>query len=180
MTRLAPGQTVAGFRLKKLLGSGGFGEVWEATNADNHVLALKFIPIDAPGSPIRNVLRELEGVMAIVRMDHPNLLRIRRGPESDQFLIVVMELADETLLDRFDAYREKNQEGIPRKELLTYFEQAAAGIDFLNKQNVLHHDIKPENLLLIGGKVKFGTCSTHTLAGSTTITPGTNPAMRVK
>ena len=154
MNRLSPGLVISGYTLLQHLGSGGYGEVWKATDPEGESVALKFISTEGTSTPMRNVLRELEGVMATVRMDHPNVLRTRVGPKDDRYLILVMELADATLLDRFNLWREQGQPGIPRMELVTYLEQAAAGIDYLNDQNVLHHDIKPENLLLISGLVK--------------------------
>src|SRR5207237_9451725 len=46
--------------------------------------------------------------------------------------------------------------GIPRSELLTYVLDAADALDYMGKQYGLQHlDIKPQNLLLVGGRIKL-------------------------
>jgi hypothetical protein len=45
--------------------------------------------------------------------------------------------------------------GHPLDELLTYFRDAAEGLDYLHGRHVLHRDIKPENILLIQGHAKL-------------------------
>ncbi|MGE3809753.1 MAG: protein kinase [Gemmataceae bacterium] len=87
------------------------------------------------------------------------------------------------LLDRWKEASQSHLPGIPRDELLEYMREAAKGIDFLNSNQRLpggeqvgiqHKDIKPQNLLLVGGTVKvadFGLAkvlySTVTTASST-------------
>src|SRR5205823_6312901 len=50
--------------------------------------------------------------------------------------------------------QEQGLPGIPREELLEYLREAAKGIDHLNGLDIQHRDIKPQNLLLVGGSVK--------------------------
>jgi serine/threonine protein kinase len=60
------------------------------------------------------------------------------------------------LLDRCHEAQAGGLPGIPRDELLVYLRDAAEGIDFLQKRTIQHRDIKPQNLLLVGGRVKVG------------------------
>ncbi len=71
-------------------------------------------------------------------------------------------LADGTLLDELKRCQGRGQKGIPLETLLVYMEEAAKGIDFLNSARhdlggglytVQHCDIKPANMLLVGGSV---------------------------
>ena len=49
----------------------------------------------------------------------------------------------------------KNEQGIPRDELLKYIRNAADALDYLSDEHGLQHlDIKPENLLMVSGHVK--------------------------
>jgi formylglycine-generating enzyme required for sulfatase activity len=96
---------------------------------------------------------------------HANLLPIFGAWQRDGLLIVAMELADGTLLDRLCKARAECQPGIPWDELLQYLRDAARGLDFLNEYRgpvgavpealgIQHKDVKPQNLLLVGGTVK--------------------------
>jgi WD40 repeat protein/serine/threonine protein kinase len=81
---------------------------------------------------------------------------------SPRWLVIAQLLADGTLLDELQKYKDQGTEGIPLETLLVYMEEAAKGIDFLNSARhdlggglhaVQHCDIKPANMLLVGGSV---------------------------
>src|SRR5262249_21117944 len=87
---------------------------------------------------------------------HANVLPIFGAWQTDDRLLLAMQLADQTLLDRLRSAVHDGRKGIPFNELLDYIRDAAKGIDYLNSIGLQHRDIKPENLLLIGGSVKVG------------------------
>ncbi len=156
---LTPGAApVDGYRLVTLLGRGGFGEVWKAEGPGNFTVALKFVPLG--GMHCRPEMRGLDIVRSI---RHPNLLPTFGAWEAHGYLIIAMELADGTLMDRWREAAREGRAGIPLGELLGYFEEAAKGIDYLNEPHssdhgeyggVQHRDIKPQNILLVGNGVK--------------------------
>jgi serine/threonine protein kinase len=138
-TKMAPAiEAPPGYRLIKRVGKGGFGEVWKAVNADGCPVALKFVPKSG-----REASVECRALDTIKNIRHPHLLPVLGSYETDEFLIIAMELADRTLMD-----------GIPQEELLAYFRQAAEGLDYLHGQDIQHRDVKPQNLLLVGDKLK--------------------------
>jgi len=73
-------------------------------------------------------------------------------------LIVAMSLGSKTLYRRLQEVNpgkeQKDWVGMPEDELLDYMEQAARGIDYLNQRGIIHGDIKPQNLLIVGDSVK--------------------------
>jgi serine/threonine protein kinase/cytochrome c-type biogenesis protein CcmH/NrfG len=78
-------------------------------------------------------------------------------------LFIAMGLGEKSLLERFKECREKGDAGIPTVELIGYIEDASRAIDHLNLVKhdlgkgtvaIPHGDIKPQNLLLVGGAVQ--------------------------
>ncbi|MCA9260030.1 MAG: protein kinase, partial [Planctomycetales bacterium] len=83
------------------------------------------------------------------------LLSLERIEVVEGRLVIVTELAEGSLKDRFDQCLDNGKVGIPRDELLIYLSDAADALDFLTERFSLQHlDVKPENLLLLGGHVK--------------------------
>jgi serine/threonine protein kinase len=157
---LVPGsEPIAGYRLAHRLGRGGFGEVWKAEGPGGFALALKFLPRDGGTAAVEERSLEL-----LKTLRHPQLLPVFGAWQTEEFLIIGMELADCTLLDRWPEAHEQGLLGIPRDELLEYFRQAARGLDYLNEPRRLpngetgpaiqHRDVKPQNLLLVAGSVR--------------------------
>ena len=144
----------------RCLGKGGFGEVWEAVDEEAVRVALKFVRLDddAVGGA------EWDALQIIKNIRHPNLLVPFKSWQSPDHLVIGMELADGTLRQRFDAARRDGHPGVPRGELIEYLREAAKGLDFLNESRhelengrrgaIYHCDVKPQNILLMGGAVK--------------------------
>jgi serine/threonine protein kinase len=71
-------------------------------------------------------------------------------------LVIVAELAEESLRDRLQACRQAGLSGVPAGELLRYFREAAEALDYLHGEHILHRNVKPANLLLLLGHAKVG------------------------
>ncbi|HEY3395736.1 MAG TPA: tubulin-like doman-containing protein [Lacipirellulaceae bacterium] len=145
-------EPLPGYRLLEHIGSGGFGEVWRAEAPGGLTKAIKFVFGQLHERRASNELRALDRVRGV---RHPFLLSLERIETVDGRLVVVTELADGSLKDRFEACRKEGLSGIPRDELLGYLRDAADALDFMSEAHTLQHlDIKPENLLLLAGHVK--------------------------
>lgn len=169
---LRPGaEPYPGYRLERLLGRGGVGQVWHAQTETGRGVALKFLHSNSPQAAVQ----EVRALQAIRQLRHSNLLRIDNVFSSEGWLVVIMELADGGLNDLLDVYGTEINTPIPPDDLCFFLSQAAAGIDFLNtRQHLLddqrvafrHCDVKPSNLLLVGTTVKL---SDFSLAVATTL-----------
>jgi eukaryotic-like serine/threonine-protein kinase len=158
-TLIEPGaEPIPGYKLLHQLGSGGFGEVWQAEGPGGAPKAVKVLfgsldnLSDKAGNRARQELKSLKRIQAI---RHPFLLSLERYDIIDGQLIIVTELADRSLWDRFQECRGQGLPGIPREELLGYVEEAAEALDLMNQRHRLQHlDVKPQNLLLCFNHVK--------------------------
>src|SRR5215207_682994 len=147
---LRPGaRPVPGYELIARLGKGGFGEVWKASAPGGLKVALKFIPLDQTAGAVEQKALDL-----MLEVRHAHLLDLHGYWQRHGYLILAMSLADGTLLDRLARARAEGQPGVPAGELLAYLDEAAKGLDFLAARRMQHRDVKPANLLLVGGSVK--------------------------
>jgi hypothetical protein len=140
-----------GYRLLQRLGTGAFGEVYKAVAPDGRKVAVKIMRRELDDEACQ---REMKALETLFRLEHPHLLRTHGHWANEGRMILVMELADGSLSERLEQYRQRGQEGVPAEELLPYFTQAAEALDFLHSQKVMHRDIKPQNLLYLKREAK--------------------------
>ncbi len=182
-------EPIPGYRLIERLGSGGFGEVWKAEAPGGLFKAIKFVQrgsskddssaIDQTDPERSRADQELKSLSRVKTVHHPYVISLDRFEVVDDCLVIVMELADRTLSDRFKQCRSQGMPGVPRDELLNYLEEAAEALDLMNSLYQLQHlDIKPQNLFLVHNHVKvadFGLVKDVTDQKFMTITGGVTP-----
>lgn len=145
-------EPIPGYVLRERIGAGGYGEVWKADAPGGLAKAIKLVYGYADGD---RASREMKAMSLIKSLRHPFLLSLERIEIIDGQLVIVTELADCSLKDRFELRRSEGLRGIPRPELLQFMRDAADALDYMNEQHSLQHlDVKPENLLLVGDHVK--------------------------
>src|SRR5262245_55278291 len=91
-------EPIAGYVLQEQIGVGGYGEVWKATAAGVMAKALKLVfgrHDDARAA------RELRSLDRIKGLSHPFLISVERIEISNDTLIIVTELAQRNLKQRF-------------------------------------------------------------------------------
>lgn len=168
---MGPGSRLDAYELVRLLGAGGMGEVWLATDLQlGRKVAIKLLPAALTSDPAR-VARFEHEARAASSLNHPNVCTIHAlGQTADGQRFIAMELVDGQSL------RERLAAGpLTRSELLAIAVQIAAALTASHAAGVVHRDLKPENVMLRpDGLVKvvdFGLAKlTDAGAGSTSTT----------
>ena len=175
-TPIEPAAEILGYKLEKRIGSGGFGEVWAVEAPGGLKKALKIV---YGFHDEKRAQAELKALDRVKSLRHPFLLSLERIEVFEGQLVVVTELADASLADRFNEYVAQGEPGIPRDEMLRYMMNAAEALDFLSIEKSLQHlDVKPENMLLVGTHAKvadFGLMK-DLKAASQSLMQGMTPA----
>ncbi len=143
---IRPGTVISHFRIKQLLGSGGFATVYRAFDTQlERDVALKILKqIDDHPTRIRAEAR------AAAALNHPNVGTIYAIDDRDGLPLIVMEYLDGRPLTALIA------EGpTPPNQVAKIAQQVAAGMAAAHDAGVVHGDLKPANIMLLGnGTVK--------------------------
>src|SRR5947209_2397910 len=145
-------EPLPGYKLIERLGGGGFGEVWKAEAPGGLLKAIKFVfgDLQEAGEDGQRAEQELKALSRVKTVRHPYILSLERYDVLDGQLMIVMELADRNLWDRFKECRAQGVPGIPRGELLGYMEEAAEALDLMNIEFQLQHlVVEPQNRSLV-------------------------------
>jgi serine/threonine-protein kinase len=138
------------FRVERILGHGGMGEVLLAhdTLLNRRVALKRLRPDDSAGTNRRGaVLKEARRAGQITDR---RIAAIYDVLESDDDVLIVMEYVDGTTL------RERMSSPMPLDEFWTLSAQCVEAVGAAHTHGIIHRDIKPENLMLTGhGEIKI-------------------------
>ncbi len=147
--RLACDRVIGDFRLLKLLGQGGMGQVWEAEQLSlgGRRVAIKFV------WPDRMTARDLElfqrEARAGGRLSNPGIVALHAYGESDGLAWIAMELVEGawTLRDFLDATA--RVEELPAsydRDVARLVAEVAEAMETAHAAGVIHRDLKPQNM----------------------------------
>jgi serine/threonine protein kinase len=148
---LKKGLMIGNWRLDKLIGSGGQGEVWKVYyNKENHSPpgALKICTNTDTTSKSQE--RFNQEIALLRNQKHENIVRIRDSNIYDNHPFYVMELATTDLSKVVEAKTAGTR--LVRESgplLIKFIRQACSALSSLHEQGILHRDIKPSNILLM-------------------------------
>ena len=138
---LEPGSRLGHYDVTDLLGEGGMGQVWQATDTQlNRQVALKILP-DAFATDPDRLARFTREAEILASLNHPNIAAIYGIEEAEGTRALVLELVEgPTLADRI------SKGPIPLDEALPIAKQIAEALEAAHEAGVIHRDLKPANI----------------------------------
>ena len=129
------------YELIRPLGAGGFGQVWLAEDVliDGRYVAVKQLRSDS----IANASMLIEELHHLSSLDHPHVVKFPHHFEDDENLYLVMEHCAGSNLEAFA--RGKPLDAV---KVLAWGMTLTDTLVAVHRQGIVHHDIKPQNLLL--------------------------------
>jgi hypothetical protein len=134
---------IPGVQLGRCLGEGAMGAVFEARTGNGAVVAIKVLKLGANVSDEdrKRFYREAETAAAL---DHPNVVRVLGQGEAGTALYLIMEFVrGESLRKQIDRLGP-----LPVPLALHVTRQIAAALDLARERQIVHRDVKPENILV--------------------------------
>ncbi len=144
------GQQLGGYRIEELLGAGGMGTVYRATQLSlGRAVALKVLPADVADDPqfLARFHREAE---VLASLAHPAIVQVfDRGEAQGRFHFVMELVAGESLRTLLRRGR------VGWRDACRILLAVLDALDYAHARGIIHRDIKPENVLLTAeGAVK--------------------------
>jgi eukaryotic-like serine/threonine-protein kinase len=147
------GHVFGPYLILRLLGKGGFGQVWEAESLDaRRRVALKILTEVGTEDPDAVRRFEREGQVA-ASLSHPNCVYTFGAQQIEGYPTIAMELMPGgTLQDRLD-----KQGRLSVKEAVDFTLQVVDGLEAAHEAGIVHRDVKPSNCFLDAeGHAKVG------------------------
>jgi serine/threonine kinase PknH len=138
------GSQIGPYKLRRLLGKGGMGEVYEAEDTvKDRVVALKLLPESASNDPVFRKRLQREAHSA-GRLQEPHVVPIHDYGEIDGLLYVDMRMIDgKDLRKMLKAYGP-----LTPARAVAIVKQIASALDAAHESGVMHRDVKPENIII--------------------------------
>ena len=138
---MEPGKQLGHYTISSLIGKGGMGEVYRATDTKlKRDVAVKVLPTEVASDPERLARFQREAEV-LASLNHPNIAAIYGLEDAGDTKALVMELVEgPTLADRI------TQGPIPVDEALPVAKQIAEALEAAHEQGIIHRDLKPANV----------------------------------
>ena len=155
------------YRINSIVGSGGMAVVFEAYDSlMNRPVAIKMLKFDVRQDE-QAVKRFINESKVVAMLNHPNLISIYDVSIENENKYIVMEYIDGITLKEYIATMGK----IEWQEAISYTQQVLAGLQHAHEKQVIHRDVKPQNIILLrSGEIKVADFGIARLPNHETLT----------
>src|SRR5438128_9679771 len=136
------GQQLGNYQLTRLLGDGGFAEVYLGEHSSlRPQAAIKAMRMHVTDDDMEKFRIEARTIANLV---HPNIVRVLEFGVENETPFLVMDYAPNGTL------RQRHPKGVavPLTTIVPYVKQVAEALFRAHNENLVHRDVKPENMLL--------------------------------
>jgi hypothetical protein len=147
------GQRLGGYKILERVGRGGMGTVYKAEQVDlQRIVALKIISEEHLKNPefIELFVHEAR---AAAKLNHPNIVQVYDVKKANELYYFSMEFVPggsvQDLLN--------NRRKVPIPDAVRMILQAARGLEYAHRKEIIHRDVKPDNFMIgEGDSIKIG------------------------
>lgn len=139
------GRVIGDYVLEKQIGSGSFAVVWRSRHIhDGYEVAIKEIATEKLSRKLKDNL--FSEIYILKQINHPNIIRLHDivNDKATGRIYIVLEYCTGGDLAAYIQYHRRSSEVVARH----FMRQLADGLQVLHENNLIHRDLKPQNLLL--------------------------------
>jgi predicted Ser/Thr protein kinase len=143
------GKHIDTYQIQEVLGRGGMGVVYKGIDTSlERDVAIKMMDVMIAQDP--NFLKRFQSeARALAKLQNPNIVTVFALRETEFGVCIVMEFVKgKTLADLLKA-----SQLVPIPRVVNIFKQVCSALDHAHRENVIHRDIKPGNIMLADGDV---------------------------
>jgi serine/threonine protein kinase len=136
------GNEIGTYKIEKVLGVGGMGEVYLARETKlNRLVALKILP-EQFVAEVERIKRFEREAQALSALNHPNLTTIYEVGVIDNLHFIAMEFVEGHSL------REMMSSPLKLRDVLSIIAQVAEALSAAHQSGIIHRDVKPDNIMV--------------------------------
>ncbi len=141
------------YRVVARIGHGGMAEVYEGNDIiGKKTVAIKLIRKDIMENPV-NLIRFKNEATIAASLNHPNIVKVYNHGTVDGVPYIANEFIKGQNLKQVLDFRSS----VPIEEAVDYMIQLASALDYAHSHGIVHRDVKPDNLYVMGdGTIKLG------------------------
>jgi predicted Ser/Thr protein kinase len=143
------GKQIDTYTIQEVLGRGGMGVVYKGIDTSlERDVAIKMMDVMIASDP--NFMKRFQSeARALAKLQNPNIVTVFALRETEFGVCIVMEFVKgKTLADLL-----KQGMPLPIPRVVNIFRQVCSALDHAHRENVIHRDIKPGNIMLAEGDV---------------------------